>query len=65
MKLCVRIVEDKRGGYMAACPSLPGCICRADTRDEARVRLGQAIEGYIAAVNNFVPENITQQLVEA
>lgn len=65
MKLCVRIVQDKQGGFMALCPSLPGCITRGGTAEEARKRLDDAIRGYIAAVSNFVPENIINEVVEA
>ena len=65
MKLTVRIFDNGQGGYTATCPSLPGCCCRGTTREEARERLDEAIRGYIAAVNNFVPENVVQELVEA
>ncbi len=65
MKLTIRILDDGEGGYLAVCPSLPGCCTRAASREEARERLDEAIRGYIAAVNNFVPENVQQELVEA
>lgn len=65
MKLCVRIITNDRGGYTALCPSLPGCISRGDTREEARDRLDEAIRGYIAAVSNFVPEHVVHEVVEA
>ena len=64
MKLCVRIVQDHRGRFTALCPSLPGCISRGLTRDEAREKLNEAIRGYIAALNNFIPENLMQEVVE-
>ena len=65
MKLSVRIVTNERGGYTAVCPSLPGCISRGSTREEARAKHDEAIRGYIAAVSNFVPETVVQELVEA
>ena len=65
MKLTVRILSNETGGYTALCPSLPGCRCRGGTREEAKERLEEAIRGYIAAVSNFVPENVGQDLVEA
>ena len=65
MKLTVRIFDNEQGGYTATCPSLPGCCCRGTTRDEAKHRLDEAIRGYLAAVGNFVPENLAQDLVEA
>ena len=58
MKVCVRIVQDDRGGYTARCPSLPGCMSHGDTRQEACKKLDEAIRGYVAAINNFVPERL-------
>ena len=65
LKLTVRIFDNDQGGYTAMCPSLPGCCSRGQTRQEARDRLGEAIRGYMAAVNNFVPANLDQHFVEA
>ena len=65
MKLCVRINQDARGGFVASCPSLPGCVSRGGTAEEARVALDDAIRGYIAAVSNFVPETVIEEVVEA
>ena len=64
MKLSIRIIRNEGGGYTAMCPSLPGCMCRGDSRAEARERLDDAIRGYIAAVSNFVPEHLERQVVE-
>ena len=64
MKLCVRIIRDNRG-FTALCPSLPGCVSRGSTRNEARENLDEAIRGYIAALNNFVPERLDHEVVEA
>ena len=64
MKLCVRIIRDSHG-FTALCPSLPGCVSRGSTRDEAKENLDEAIRGYIAAVNNFVPERLDHEVVEA
>ena len=65
MKLSVRIMINDHGGFTAVCPSLPGCRSCGHTRDEAREKLSEAIRGYIAAVSNFVPENLIQQVIEA
>jgi len=64
MKLSVRITNDQRGGYTAVCPSLPGCVCRGKTREEATSRLDEAIRGYIAAISNFIPETLIHEVVE-
>jgi predicted RNase H-like HicB family nuclease len=65
MKLTVRILTNDAGDYIAVCPSLPGCRSRGGTRQEAKERLEEAIRGYLAAVSNFVPEVVDQDLVEA
>lgn len=49
---------------MATCPSLPGCVSRGGTAEEARKSLDDAIRGYIAAVSNFVPENVVEDVIE-
>ena len=64
MKLAVRVVISERGGYMATCPSLPGCMTWGNTREEARKKLDEAIRGYIAAVSNRVLEDIASEVVE-
>ncbi len=64
MKLCIRITFDGDGNYTAMCPSLPGCCCRGRTREEAKQRLDEAIRGYLAAVSDFVPENLMHDVVE-
>ena len=53
------------GDYTAYCPSLPGCQTRGHTRSEAVARIDEAIRGYLAAIGNFVPENLERRLVEA
>jgi len=65
MKLTIRIVQDETGQFVAMCPCLPGCISYGASREQAKEKLAEAIRGYIASVNNFVPANLTEQLVEA
>jgi len=65
MKLAIRIIGNEQGGYTAICASLPGCQSVGGTRQEATEKLNEAILGYIAAVNNFVPENLDPEFVEA
>ncbi len=64
MKLSVRVVPNARGGFTALCPTLPGCMSKGSTREEAREKLDEAIRGYFAAVNNFVPEHLPAEIVE-
>lgn len=64
MKLTIRILQNEDGGYTAVCPTLPGCVSQAPTRQQATDRLDEAIRGYIAAVSNFVPEKVDHEVTE-
>jgi predicted RNase H-like HicB family nuclease len=64
MKLSIKIAHNERGGYTAWCPTLPGCKTQGQTREEAQERIGEAIRGYIAAMSNFVPENVQHEVIE-
>ena len=64
MKMCVRVMQDERGQFTAICPSLPGCKSHGTTCEEACQKLDEAIRGYIAAISNFVPDNVTHEVVE-
>jgi predicted RNase H-like HicB family nuclease len=64
MKVNIRIKSDERGGFTAVCPSLPGCLAHAQTREQARQQMSAAIEGYLLAVGEFAPRRLEQELVE-
>jgi len=36
--------------WVAECPSLPGCISQGRTREDAIANIREAIQGYIAAL---------------
>jgi predicted RNase H-like HicB family nuclease len=45
------ILYSGEDGYLVAeCPSLPGCISQGKTREEAVVNIKEAIQSYIAAL---------------
>ena len=62
MRLYVRIRRNERGGYTAACPSLPGCVSTGHTEQQAKLKLEEAVRGYLASVSNFVPPQIDKVL---
>lgn len=64
MTIHIQISTCDSGGYRAACPLLPGCTTRAQTREEARRKIGEAIVGYLASVNNSVTDDIASRMVE-
>jgi predicted RNase H-like HicB family nuclease len=62
------ITHGEDGYWVAECPSLPGCISQGRTRDEAVVNIREAIEGYIAALqedNLPIPEDHFEAMVVA
>ena len=46
----VFIYPGEDGYCIAECPSLPGCISQAETKQEAVSNIREAIEGYIAVL---------------
>ena len=65
MKLAVQIVHRADGWYLATCPSLPGCVTRGQTQEEAERRLRDAIRGYLGALNTFVPGELHSEMLRA
>ena len=47
----VIIYSGEDGYFVAECPSLPGCISQGKTKEEAVSNIKEAIDGYIAALN--------------
>jgi len=46
----VIIYPGEDGYWVAECPTLPGCISQGKTREEVIRNIREAIEGYIAAL---------------
>jgi len=46
----VIVYSGEDGYYAAECPSLPGCISQGKTREEAIINIKEAIEGYLATL---------------
>jgi predicted RNase H-like HicB family nuclease len=64
----VIIYRGEDGYWIAECPSLPGCISQGRTREEAIGNIKEAIEGYVAALEEdglSVPEDSFDTLVVA
>ena len=55
----VLLYPGEDGYWVAECPSLPGCISQGHSREEAITNIKEAIDGYVAALqedNLPVPE---------
>ncbi len=46
----VIIYSGEDGYFVAECPSLPGCISQGKTKEEAIANIKEAMDGYIAAL---------------
>ena len=67
MKYRVTIEQDDDGGFVASCPSLPGCHSQGETRQEALANITEAIEAYVESLEKSgdpVPPAITEEVVE-
>ena len=52
--------------WVAECPSLPGCVSQGKTREEVIMNIREAIQGYIAALEEDglqVPEERFQAIL--
>ena len=64
----VIIYPGEDGFWVAECPSLPGCISQGQTRTEAITNIREAIEAYVAVLEEDgleVPEEHFDVLVVA
>lgn len=56
----VVMYKDEDGYRVVECPSLKGCVSQGKSKEEALINIKEAIEGYIAALeedNLPVPED--------
>jgi predicted RNase H-like HicB family nuclease len=64
----VIIYPGEDGYWVAECPSLPGCVSQGQTKEEAIANIKEAIQGYIAALQDDglpVPEEHFETLLVA
>jgi len=64
----VILYSGEDGYWVVECPSLPGCISQGKTKQEAIANIKEAIQGYIAALEEDglpVPEERFETLVVA
>lgn len=64
----VIIYPGEDGYWVAECPSLPGCVSQGKTREEAIVNIREAIQAYVAALEEDhipVPEERFDALLVA
>jgi predicted RNase H-like HicB family nuclease len=54
----VIIYPGEDSGWVAECPSLPGCISQGKTREKAIKNVKEAIEGYVSALSTVQNDNL-------
>lgn len=47
------IIHEEEGGFWAEVPALPGCFTQADTMEELRANLQEAIAGWLMVANEI------------
>jgi len=64
MKFKVVLEENEEGGITIFVPSLPGCISKGDTIDEALENIKEAIELYLEPDIEKIPTGGNIQILE-
>jgi|GEM_PF-1212412 len=62
MQLVVKIAPHEGFGYRAWCPALPGCYVFAQTHEEAKARIHEAVAGYLASLDVSLPRELDRKL---
>jgi predicted RNase H-like HicB family nuclease len=50
------VLHQSEEGYSVSCPGLPGCWSQGETEAEALENIQDAIEEYLAAMNELVKD---------
>ena len=58
MRMVIEILEISVGTYRARCPALPGCAVVGSSAEDARSKLADAIDGYLASFDGAGPEHV-------
>lgn len=64
MNLRVVVHEAEEGGYWAEVPAVPGCVTQAETLDELRKNIHEAIEGCLSVEVRDIPISETDRVIE-
>ncbi len=64
MKIQVIVHTAEEGGFWAEVPSIPGCATQAETMDELRANLREAIEGCLSVPVDSPAMRVDDQVIE-
>lgn len=59
------VLNKSEEGYSVSCPGLPGCWSQGATEEEALENIRDAIQEYLAAVNETVSGDVREVEVAA
>jgi predicted RNase H-like HicB family nuclease len=65
MKLYVIVHRAKEGGYWAEVPALPGCFTQAETMEELRENIIDALTGMMELSENEIKKFKCYKIIEA
>ena len=64
MNLTVVIHEAAEGGYWAEVPAVAGCVTQAESLEELRKNIHEAIEGCLSVEIQDIPLSETDRIIE-
>lgn len=64
MTLKAIIHKAEEGGYWAEVPSLPGCLTQAETLDELKANLREAIALWLSVDDEATESNVSDEVME-
>lgn len=56
------VLHQSEEGFAVSCPALPGCWSQGETEDEAVENIQDAIQEYLAAVDELVTEGQVREV---
>ena len=56
------VLRESEEGYSVSCPGLPGCWSQGDTEEEALANIRDAIQEYLAVVNEMVKDGEVREV---
>jgi len=56
------ILHESEEGYSVSCPGLPGCWSQGETEEEALENIRDAIQEYLAAVDELVKDTNVREI---
>jgi predicted RNase H-like HicB family nuclease len=56
------VLQQSEDGFSVSCPALPGCWSQGDTEEEALENIQDAIQEYLAAIEDILRASYAQRV---